>query len=107
MFAAQSCVLAARRCGLRVQPPSNEARGPPAIRPGHGASRCSSLLTCHVEALCWRVTWRRLGVLAAEGAASLKLIDKGVAKEALAFLVLFQARGLRAHAGACWAGADV
>lgn len=32
----------------------------------------------------------RLGVLAAEGAASLKLIDKGVAKEALAFLVLFQ-----------------
>ncbi|KAG2442242.1 hypothetical protein HYH02_009726 [Chlamydomonas schloesseri] len=51
----------------------------------------------------WRVVrlpavWRlsallltyRLGVLAAEGAASLKLIDKGVAKEALAFLVLFQ-----------------
>ncbi|KXZ54733.1 hypothetical protein GPECTOR_4g802 [Gonium pectorale] len=32
----------------------------------------------------------RLGVLTAEGAASLKLIDKGVAKEALAFLVLFQ-----------------
>jgi hypothetical protein len=29
-------------------------------------------------------------VLPAEGAYSLKLIDKGVAKEALAFLVLFQ-----------------
>eukprot|EP00798_Chlamydomonas_sp_ICE-L_P022954 gene22954-30138_t len=32
----------------------------------------------------------RLGVLAAEGAYSLKLIDKGVSKEALSFLVLFQ-----------------
>ncbi|KAJ9530273.1 hypothetical protein QJQ45_023560, partial [Haematococcus lacustris] len=32
----------------------------------------------------------RLGVLAAEGAFALKLIDKGVAKETLAFLVLFQ-----------------
>jgi PAT family acetyl-CoA transporter-like MFS transporter 1 len=32
----------------------------------------------------------RLGVLPAEGAASLKLLDKGVAKEALAALVLFQ-----------------
>lgn len=39
----------------------------------------------------------RLGVLAAEGAASLKLIDKGVAKEALAFLVLFQVGGLRSR----------
>ncbi|KAG2491940.1 hypothetical protein HYH03_009673 [Edaphochlamys debaryana] len=42
----------------------------------------------------WRLTALllsyRLGVLAAEGAASLKLMDKGVAKEALAFLVLFQ-----------------
>lgn len=36
-------------------------------------------------------------MLAAEGAASLKLIDKGVAKEALAFLVLFQVGGR--HAG--------
>jgi hypothetical protein len=32
----------------------------------------------------------RLGVLPAEGAASLKLLDKGVSKEALAALVLFQ-----------------
>jgi hypothetical protein len=32
----------------------------------------------------------RLGVFVAEGAASLKLLDKGVSKEALAFLVLFQ-----------------
>jgi hypothetical protein len=32
----------------------------------------------------------RLGVLPAESAASLKLLDKGVAKEALAALVLVQ-----------------
>lgn len=32
----------------------------------------------------------RLGVMPTEGAYSLKLIDKGVAKESLAFLVLFQ-----------------
>jgi hypothetical protein len=32
----------------------------------------------------------RLGVMVAESAASLKLLDKGVAKETLAFLVLFQ-----------------
>ncbi|GIL91611.1 hypothetical protein Vretifemale_19225 [Volvox reticuliferus] len=42
----------------------------------------------------WRLTalllTSRLGTMAAEAAASLKLIDKGVAKEALAFLVLFQ-----------------
>ncbi|MEW5299058.1 MAG: hypothetical protein WDW36_002107 [Sanguina aurantia] len=42
----------------------------------------------------WKLTafllTSRLGILAAEGAASLKLIDKGVSKEALATLVLLQ-----------------
>ena len=42
----------------------------------------------------WRLTGLlltyRLGVLAAEGAVQMKLIDKGVAKETLAFMVLFQ-----------------
>ncbi|EFJ47264.1 hypothetical protein VOLCADRAFT_81605 [Volvox carteri f. nagariensis] len=66
-----------------------------------GSVAVSELRDAYVQ--LWRVirlpaVWRltalllsyRLGVLAAEGAASLKLIDKGVAKEALAFLVLFQ-----------------
>ncbi len=71
---------------------------------GRGRSVGAELVGAYVQ--LWRVVklpavWQltallltyRLGVLAAEGAASLKLIDKGVAKEALAFLVLFQVGG--------------
>jgi hypothetical protein len=43
-----------------------------------------------IWALSFLLVTYRLGVLPAESAASLKLLDKGVAKEALAALVLVQ-----------------
>ncbi|GLI67167.1 hypothetical protein VaNZ11_011380 [Volvox africanus] len=94
---------------LRQQQPSAEESGGGAAS-GSGNTRSSRRgFTAVVSELSdaylqlWRVArlpavWRltallltsRLGTMAAEAAASLKLIDKGVAKEALAFLVLFQ-----------------
>eukprot|EP00198_Chlamydomonas_reinhardtii_P003051 XP_001692387.1 flagellar/basal body protein [Chlamydomonas reinhardtii] len=84
---------------------SGSAASPAAGSGSGGGSGGGSVMSELADAYLglWRVVrlpavWRlsvllltyRLGVLAAEGAASLKLIDKGVAKEALAFLVLFQ-----------------
>lgn len=43
-----------------------------------------------IWALSFLLVTYRLGVLPAESAANLKLLDKGVAKEALAALVLVQ-----------------
>lgn len=54
--------------------------------------RCVMLQVClpAIWALSFLLVTYRLGVLPAESAASLKLLDKGVAKEALAALVLVQ-----------------
>lgn len=57
-----------------TQLPATQKQGPWGLTM---LSKCMCVLVCP-------------GVLVAEGAFSLKLIDKGVPKETLAFLVLFQ-----------------
>lgn len=51
---------------------------------------CLQVCLPAIWALSFLLVTYRLGVLPAESAASLKLLDKGVAKEALAALVLVQ-----------------
>ncbi|KAG2434741.1 hypothetical protein HXX76_007630 [Chlamydomonas incerta] len=96
-LAAKAAIATATSSAAGADPASGALAGT-----GSGSGSVMSELADAYMGL-WRVVrlpavWRlsallltyRLGVLAAEGAASLKLIDKGVAKEALAFLVLFQ-----------------